>query len=226
MCINKEVSLVTFLFSWGIGFYLIKRNINLDRWYGIFLLTFSSMQFVDFLLWILYEKNMFNSNYNLIITNYIIPLILMLELLSSYIGKIVFKNKNKFTNLSTKVYEDITNSIFPKILILYIIIVGIISLFNNQKTKIGKEGHLDWGSIPAKNNKYIIFVFFIYITLLSYPFLEYFNKYNSVKLGICIFVITLLSAFIYTESVGSYWCWIANILGILFLFAPYIDKKN
>ena len=75
MCINKEVSLTTFLFSWGIGLYLIKRNINLDRWYGLFLLTFSSIQFTDFLLWTLYENNMFNSNYNLLLTKYIIPII-------------------------------------------------------------------------------------------------------------------------------------------------------
>ena len=167
---------------------------------------------------------MFHSNYNLIITSYIIPLILILEILSVYIGKILFENKNKFTNLSAKLQEDITNSIFPKILILYIIILSIRSYFNNnRKTKIGSQGHLDWGGVFNKNNKNSILFFLIFVILLIYPFLKYFNKYNSLKLCICILLLILLSSFIYTESVGSYWCWIANMLGILFLFAPYIE---
>ena len=110
---------------------------------------------------------MFHSNYNLIITSYIIPLILILEILSVYIGKILFENKNKFTNLSAKLQEDITNSIFPKILILYIIILGIVSHLNNHKTKIGKQGYLDWGGSLNKYNITSILSFPIFIILLQ-----------------------------------------------------------
>ena len=149
MCINKEVSLMTFLFSWGIGFYLLKRNYQLDRWYGLFLLTFSSMQFVDYLLWVLHDKNMLDSNYNLILTSYVIPMILLLQVFAVYIGRILFESKNKINN---KLVLDIKKNIFPKIIIIYSFILIIYSYFNKSKTTIGKEGHLDW----VGENKYNI----------------------------------------------------------------------
>lgn len=221
MCINKEVSLMTFLFSWGIGFYLLKRNYQLDRWYGLLLLTFSSMQFVDYLLWVLHDKNMLDSNYNLIITTYVIPLILLLQVFAVYIGRILFESKNKINN---KLVLDIKKNIFPKIIIIYSFILIIYSYFNKSKTTIGKEGHLDWGGEKKYNKIIQIIKYLLFVILLIYPFLKYYNKFTSIKILIIYGILSLVSVFIYTGSIGSYWCWIANLLGILFLFSPYLDK--
>ena len=223
MCINKEVSLITFLFSWGIGFYLLKRNYQLDRWYGLLLLTFSSMQFIDYLLWVLHDKNMLDSNYNLILTSYIIPVILLAQIFSVYIGKLIFENNNKFTNLSSKIYKDINKNVFPKILILYSLLILSNLKFNKGKTKIGKDRILDWNGVFNKNNKFSILGYSVFLILLTYPFLKYYNKFASTKIILIFTLLSLLFSFVYTENVGSYWCWIANSLGIIFLFSPYLD---
>jgi hypothetical protein len=226
MCINKEVSLTTFLFSWCIGFYLIKRNINLDRWYGLFLLTFSSIQFTDFLLWTLYENNMFNSNYNLLLTKYIIPIILMCQVLVVYFGKILFQNNNKFdTKLVPKFKNDISKNIYPKILIIYIIISLYKSFQSKRFTEIGSNKHLDWGGYTNKNTKFSVIAFIIFLVFIIYPFLDYIKQYKSLLIFIITLTLLLILSFVYTESVGSYWCWISNLLGILYLFSPYIDGK-
>ena len=226
MCINKEVSLTTFLFSWSIGFFLIKRNINLDRCYGLFLLTFSSMQFIDYLLWVLYENNNFNSKYNLIITKYVIPIILMCQVLVVYFGRILFQNNNKFNNkLLPNLKNDISKNIYPKILIIYIIITLFQSFQSKNLTKIGKKKNLDWGGYTNKNTKFSKVIYFIFILFLIYPFLDYIKHYKSLLIYMTTLVILLLISFGYTSSVGSYWCWIANVLSIIYLFSPYIDGK-
>jgi|SaaInlStandDraft_2_1057019.scaffolds.fasta_scaffold156191_1 hypothetical protein len=226
MCINKEVSLTTFLFSWSIGFFLIKRNINLDRCYGLFLLTFSSMQFIDYLLWVLYENNNFNSKYNLILTKYVIPIILMCQVLVVYFGKILFQNNNKFDNkLLPNLKNDISKSIYPKILIIYIIITLFQSFQSKRLTTIGEKKNLDWGGYTNKNTKFSKVIYFIFVLFLIYPFLDYFKHYKSLLISMTTLVILLLISFGYTSSVGSYWCWIANVLSVIYLFSPYIDGK-
>ena len=222
MCINKEVSLTTFLFSWGIAFYIINRNINLDLWYGLFLLIFSFMQFIDFILWVLYENKLIESNYNVIITSIIIPLVLISQLFIIYFGKILYKNKNKFSK--KLLLDTIKENHYPKLLIIIIIVNVLYNCFIPIHTTIGKSGHLNWGK-SMNRTFYRSFFFLGLFTLgLIYPFLDYIPRFNSVKIILLFGVLSLLFSFWYTECVGSYWCFIANILAIFFLFSPYLDN--
>ena len=78
MCFSFEVSLATGIFSWGAGFYLLNnRNLSISQKHDvIFLLLFSSMQFIDAILWyIKMEKNWVN----FILTSFFIPLILIAQ---------------------------------------------------------------------------------------------------------------------------------------------------
>ena len=50
MCINKEVSITTFITSVIVVIYLWVRNYKYDKWYALFLLTFASIQFWEFSL--------------------------------------------------------------------------------------------------------------------------------------------------------------------------------
>ena len=45
MCINKEVSITTFITSTIVVIYLWFRNYKYDKWYALFLFTFASIQF-------------------------------------------------------------------------------------------------------------------------------------------------------------------------------------
>ena len=62
MCFSFEVSLFTGLFSWSVGLFLLQKNLNtIERNKILFLLIFSSMQFVDAILWyIKMKKNIIN----------------------------------------------------------------------------------------------------------------------------------------------------------------------
>ena len=50
MCINKEVSITTFISSVIVVIYLWVRNYKYDKWFALFLLTFASIQFWEFSL--------------------------------------------------------------------------------------------------------------------------------------------------------------------------------
>jgi hypothetical protein len=45
MCINKEVSITTFITSTIVVLYLCVKNYKYDKWYALFLFTFASIQF-------------------------------------------------------------------------------------------------------------------------------------------------------------------------------------
>ena len=86
MCINKEVSITTFITSVIVVIYLWVRNYKYDKWYALFLLTFASIQFWEFLLWI-YK----GTKYDYLISGIIIPITLCLELLVPYLGKLWYR---------------------------------------------------------------------------------------------------------------------------------------
>lgn len=88
MCFSFEVSLATGLFSWGTGLYLLNRG-GLTRSQHhdvVFLLIFSSMQFIDAALWYIEMKK---NNMNFIITSFFIPVILIAQA----VYNIYYRNK-------------------------------------------------------------------------------------------------------------------------------------
>ena len=90
MCFSFEVSLASGVFSWAAGFYLLNnRKLSLSQRYDvIFLLIFSSIQFVDAILWYIeMDKNWIN----FIATSLLIPAILSLEILFN----VYIRNKTK-----------------------------------------------------------------------------------------------------------------------------------
>jgi len=221
MCINKEYSLSALILSWTIGAYLLYRNYGMDRWNAIFLITFSTMQLFDFILWILFEtgnENTFNLNY--IISKYLIPILLSLELLNVYIGSILYKNNNNFTGLYNKIINNISdfNTIYPKILIPVIILLTWYNIKLSEKTIIGSEGNLIWGNSPNQSGKWKYITGIIFIFFLIYPYLEYFFTKPLAAIIVIYCILTLGYSFLQGSGWGSYWCWISNVLGIIMLF--------
>ena len=52
MCFSFEVSIATFIISWTISFYLLSKKLTRNQKDSvILLLLFSSIQFVDAILW-------------------------------------------------------------------------------------------------------------------------------------------------------------------------------
>ena len=225
MCINKEVSLATFISSWTIGIYIFNRNKDLDRMNGLFLLTFSTMQFVEFLLWFIKEKGLFNTDYNWYIS-LLIPLVVILQPINLYIGKNIHENNNKLVGLLDRIKTDIVKSIYPKILIIYIIVIIIYTFIYFNSTAIYNSGHLQWYGKGNKGNTNATFIsMFILALFLALPYLLLKQKRVSVYLFIIAGGVLFIYSFFYTDSFGSVWCWLGNIIAFIMLFAPQIDKN-
>ena len=89
MCFSFEVSIGTFLVSWGISIYLLNKGLNIKQKQNIiFLMIFSSIQLADAILW---YNGMKKNNINYITTSFIIPLILSLQILYN----VYIRNNNK-----------------------------------------------------------------------------------------------------------------------------------
>ena len=218
MCINKEVSITTFIVSLFVGIYLFFRNKKYDKWLAVFLLSFSSMQLIEYFLWILQENNLFKSNYDYFLVKFVIPLVLILELLSAYLGKLWYQNNYKF-NILNLLKKEFKTSIFPYILIIYIAIFiyhQYIAKFVGSS--VSKQGHLNWGSTYQHKKFWTYFNGLLFAFLLAYPF---FGEINIV--AIYLFA-TVLIALFYSDNFASYWCFIGNFSVLILLLYPYFMK--
>ena len=79
MCFSFEVSITTFLVSWGISIYLLQQDLTNEQYHNvIFLMIFSSMQLVDAILW---ATDMKKDWINYFVTSFLIPFILSLQII-------------------------------------------------------------------------------------------------------------------------------------------------
>ena len=79
MCFNFEVSIGTFIFSWLIGLYLLTKRLKIEYKNDvIFLLLFSSIQLIDAIFW---YNEMKPNMLNYVLTSFILPLLLSLQVL-------------------------------------------------------------------------------------------------------------------------------------------------
>ena len=88
MCFSLEASLSAGVGSWVIGLYLLTKKLTTTQKHNvIFLLIFSSMQFADAILWYIKMKK---NNINYIVTSFVIPFILSLQIIYNmfFINKI------------------------------------------------------------------------------------------------------------------------------------------
>src|SRR6056300_1584924 len=95
MCFSFEISIATFVISWGISLYLINnKKMNIKQENDIyFLMIFSSMQLADAILWFIKMKK---NNINYIVLSVFVPLILSFQILFN----LFYRNKGKYIPLN------------------------------------------------------------------------------------------------------------------------------
>ena len=186
MCFSFEVSITTFIISWSIAFHLLNKNLTLKhRKNVIMLMIFSSMQIVDVILWyIKMEKN----NINYLVTSFLLPFILSLQLYYNVFVR--NKNSNKFMKALT--------------------IIGCIYLFirfNGYSVSLcdNKLSSPIWSSNEIKVWEFILFAIFI-----LYP--------NWKLILLIIFILLPILHIFVGGSYGSMWCAIANIIALYYLY--------
>ena len=188
MCFSFEVSLGTILFSWGVSFYLLRKNLTkYQRQNVIFLLIFSSIQIPDAILW--YNK-MKKNKINLYTTSYLIPFLLSLQLVY-----------NNFIRLET--YETLD------------IIVRLMTLYAVYRMFIRYRGYStascdSYFSSPIWGGKELEFyILLIFGLLISYP------DFSRI---VSVFITLLISQLITKSGYDSMWCAIANSVAVYYLY--------
>lgn len=223
MCWNKYVSLNTFIFSTiGICFLFYSSNYTpykidffvLDKpnkyWNYIGLLSIFSIQLIEYFLWISIETK--NKNMNKI---------------WSIIGLFaIFMQPFSFI-MATETSEIYLRNIVLVCYIVFWLLYLLLKLIYNPinfSTSVAKNGHLSWEWVKYDS----IIVLFIY--LLFYSFYYFANKNKNVIILPLLTIIVAFYDFNKHGTFGSYWCWLANLFIIYYLFyvlflLPFNEKK-
>ena len=191
MCFSFEVSIGTFIVSWVISLYLLNKGLTKDKQqHIIFLMIFSSIQLADAILW--YNK-MKKNNINYLVTSYLIPLLLSLQIL--YMVFIV--NHSSFI----KIIDDNYLKIFIPILILY-----MFYRFNGYSVSLcnNKLSSPIWGSNEIKLWELVLMSFLIF-----YP--DYYMWFATLFLFLLIKILV-------GGGYGTLWCAITNLVAFYYLY--------
>lgn len=188
MCFSFEISIGTFITTWGISLYLLnKKNLNTKQIYDLyFLMIFSTMQLADAILWFIkMKKNIINY----IVTSLFIPLILSAQILFN----LYYRNKGKYIPLNIL-------GIFA--------IIYIFFKFNGYSTSVC-DNYVSspiWASNEIKFWELLMFSLIIF-----YPCFD-----NLFILSVLFIFFPLLYIFM-DGAYGSLWCAIANIVAFKYL---------
>lgn len=189
MCWNIQISLLTWLISLISGIYLLKRQHKYDLTLGLLILTYSSMQLWEALIWLGQNCNYFN-----------------------YIGTFLAYYALWFHvfAIGLGLYLEF-HFFFPLILGLFYIMLAIIlqPIFKCSLPDISNK-HLVWGFNPK---------FYILIFITSIIFCLFYIKPLSKAIIISLlFILSFFYSYVYSKNtIGSYWCWLTALFAFIFI---------
>jgi hypothetical protein len=200
MCKSFDVSLFTGIYSYAIAYYLYRRNIRLDRAAAIILVAFSTIQWLEAFLW----YDLTNPSLNRFITA-LIPIVLGLEFVA--------------TLYAASLHSTVSTL---EILIYGLSFVGLTIMWWKNSTGITtidpKTGSLLWGGIGIDP-----IMRFVFLALLLYPLFRFIPSSISMTLIAIVTTFFFFYSFKFGDTFGSNWCWIANLVALIQLFAPFLD---
>ena len=152
-----------------------------------------------------------------------------MQLLEYFIWTKTFSNKllsqiALFIVLCQPIFNIIKIETYPKaisyllaaylifIIILYTLIIPIDTI--NFSTVSSKNGHLSW-----KWLNWNIYIIFIWYTFLSARWII--DKMYTIFIVISVLLIITLILYKETNTFGSMWCWVANVLSINLIFVVF-----
>ena len=154
---------------------------------------------------------------------------IIMQLLEYFIWTKTFSNKllsqiELFIVLCQPIFNIIKIETYPKaisyllaaylifIIILYTLIIPIDTI--NFSTVSSKNGHLSW-----KWLNWNIYIIFIWYTFLSTRWII--DKMYMIFIVISVLLIITLILYKETNTFGSMWCWVANVLSIYLIFVVF-----
>ena len=203
MCWNEYVSINTFVF--GIFVLLLIAFNNKYSKYKIsefenpyayfFMVSFISMQFIEFVLW----RNLNNK-----FINKTMSILGSLLLIIQPIASLSMLENINLRNQMILIYS------IPTFVYSFYTIIN-----KNIYTIVSKTGHLKWNWIPNYLFGYLFYLFFLYFSLFV-------NKhYIGILFSSILFAIFYY--YYYTDgTAGSLWCWSVNIIMLYYLIKLFI----
>jgi len=220
MCWNKEVSLNTFLFSAGVlllilmnrhGQYRIKEFTNI--WFYPLVLSIIFMQLIEYFIW----KHMNNPSANKWLS--VLGFILILSQ-PCFSLMTMPSNKTSLRNKLLLLYA------LCFIVFLYLVLTRRLLEF---RTNVACNGHLQWHWLQPLNTNIGRLFLLIWTCFFLYPHIITGRK----AVSICAIITLLLSIYTFNKynTLGSMWCWIANIMMLFFAFEllillPFQEKQS
>ena len=212
MCWNASVSLNTFLFSSFVLALIIYNNsftkykipeLN-NKWMYLFIMSFVSMQLIEFFIW----KNIDNKYYNNIFSICATLLLLIQPIIS-----IMLLSNIKLRNLLLSSY-----------LLLSIPFSVYKFSTNNIHSVVSESGHLRWIFFEMTPVSWIVWLFFFLFSFV------YEKKWFGPIFGLIALFITFIN-YKNDHTIGSMWCWGVNSVMIyyavyLLLYLPFAEKMD
>lgn len=189
MCWNWESSLISWLISLVTGVYLYKRNNKNDKVLSLLILTYSSIQLFEALMW--WDQKC--GKLNIAATN--------LAYFALYAHVIAI-------GLGLYLEQKI---VLPVVIGLAFMVFAVLTKPDMKCSRPGENGHLAWGF----NQTFYIFVFIAAIALVF----AYVRPARTAVLIAGLFTFALLFSYLITgDTMPSYWCWVSAAFSFLFIF--------
>lgn len=198
MCWSFAASLAAGLVSWAVGLFLLYKRNSLDVPNALFLVTLSSMQFVDATFW--HEESTVGlarcSAHNKAMTSWVVPFVLTMELVVSALWSV---------------------RALPKIWNTALVVAAAILFhsFSQSCTRLTEDGHLWWGQSRISNVGLGAFL----IMLLrprskESSVIKWLSSWPIFGGIACVYFLRALEP----DAFGSYWCFLSTGLSMLYMW--------
>ena len=193
MCFNKESSLGTFVLSVLIMVTLYQRGY---KWIPLFILSYSSIQFLEFLMWSDQECAGINQ-----VASFVAYFVLLSQTLAVSGGGLLEQPNNDF--LKTMFYLSIA----------FVIYSVVMYVPKNLCSKPGVNGHLRWKFIEGSPlvEHWIIFVLLLTLPLTQIKQVMARNLLIITMLGLVAYTFYNYSRF---KTAGTMWCFSAILVSV------------
>ena len=193
MCWNASVSLNTYIFGLFASLFSYYNGFG-NILSVIFYQSFIIMQLIEYFIW---TKTFCNK-------------------LLSQIALFIVLCQPIFNIIKIETYPKAISYLLAAylifIIILYTLIIPIDTI--NFSTVSSKNGHLSW-----KWLNWNIYIIFIWYTFLSTRWII--DKMYMIFIVISVLLIITLILYKETNTFGSMWCWVANVLSIYLIFVVF-----
>ena len=209
MCYSAESSIISFLIGGSLSIYLLNSKNKTNKHIGLFFLTVSLIQLLEFMMWVDQDCGLLNN-----IASRSILLVLSCQIYGIFLGAYLYK--------TTIIPENILKILLIPITIIFLY-VGLKNYFNTKNkwcTKPNEDRSLQWANMT--NEKHI-YTYLYYGVFLLAPFLI-----KELWKGLLIFILGLIS-FLFTRyensiTSNSRWCYYSAFVPLLFVVIDHFQK--